>query len=88
MGALRALNEAGLRVPEDIAVVGYNDIDLASYTNPPLTTVRAPIMDLGIQSTRMLIKLILGQKLEKNHCTLPIKLVVRKSCGCAAKKSS
>src|SRR5689334_5478381 len=47
MGALRAITEAGLRVPADIAVVSFDDLPAAAYANPPLTTIRQPIAELG-----------------------------------------
>jgi LacI family transcriptional regulator len=55
-GALRALAEAGLRVPEDMSVVGYNDIPLAADFNPPLTTVRTPALELGREAVRIALR--------------------------------
>lgn len=55
IGVLRALRELGLRVPEDVSVVGFDDIDVASYLAVPLTTVRMPRREIGRQATRMLI---------------------------------
>ena len=50
--ALRTLREAGRRVPDDVAVVGFDDIETAAYTEPPLTTVRQPIVEIGRRMTR------------------------------------
>ena len=81
MGALRALNEAGIRVPEDISIVGFNDISAAAYTTPPLTTVHAPAFEMGSYAANFLHKdyelyLKLNSPL---HMTLPCKLVLRDS---------
>jgi DNA-binding LacI/PurR family transcriptional regulator len=60
-GALRALRAAGRRVPEDVAVVGFEDSAVARYAQPPLTTVRQPIEEMGRQATRMLLARIAGE---------------------------
>jgi DNA-binding LacI/PurR family transcriptional regulator len=77
-GALRALRVAGRRVPEDVAVVGFDDIELARYTEPPLTTVRQPIVDLGRTLARQIIRLADGEEIEPS-VTLPTTLVPRES---------
>jgi DNA-binding LacI/PurR family transcriptional regulator len=80
-GAMMALREAGLRIPEDIAVVGFDDVQLASHLNPPLTTVRAPIKQVGTQAVEQLVQLINGEA--ANELTLlPTEIIIRKSCGC------
>jgi DNA-binding LacI/PurR family transcriptional regulator len=81
IGALQALQEAGRRVPEDVAVVGFDDIPLARYLNPPLTTVRAPIEDVGFEAVRQLVRLIQTGKTDP-LTLLPTELVIRRSCGC------
>src|SRR5260370_28860221 len=55
MGALRGIAARGLRVPEDVAVVGFDDIPLAMYTEPPLTTVQQPIREIGKLATELII---------------------------------
>jgi DNA-binding LacI/PurR family transcriptional regulator len=81
IGALSALREAGLRVPEDIALVGFDDMDVSQYLTPPLTTVRAPTEQVGVQAARQLIHLI--QSGEADSLTLlPTEVIVRHSCGC------
>jgi len=80
-GAMRALNEAGLRVPQDVAVVGFDDVSIANHLTPPLTTVRAPIEEVGYQATDCLIDLI-NKKPCEQETLLPTKLVIRQSCGC------
>ncbi len=64
-GAIKAARALGLIVPEDIAVVGFDDIPLSSYFYPPLTTVKIPMHDLGAASMTMLLNLISGEKFEK-----------------------
>ena len=56
MGALRFLSSSGRRVPGDVAVVGYDDLGLAESTDPPLTTVRNPIVEMAEQATRLLLE--------------------------------
>ena len=80
-GAMMALREAGLRVPEDVAVVGFDDTLLASHLTPPLTTVHAPIEQLGRQAVDQLLRLMGGEEVVA-VTLLPTELVIRKSCGC------
>jgi LacI family transcriptional regulator len=82
IGAMRALQERGLQVPTEIALIGYNDLDLAALVKPPLTTVAAPILELGATAMQMLQQLIAGELIEKPQITLPTKLVIRETCGC------
>ncbi|WP_281902559.1 LacI family DNA-binding transcriptional regulator [Micromonospora humidisoli] len=76
--ALRALHEAGRRVPDDVAVIGFDDIETAAYTEPPLTTVRQPIVELGRKMTRLLLALADGAEVER-AVVLPTELVIRQS---------
>ncbi|MDF2744748.1 MAG: transcriptional regulator, LacI family [Actinomycetia bacterium] len=77
-GALRALRVAGRRVPEDVAVVGFEDSAVARYAQPPLTTVRQPIEEMGRQATRMLLAKIAGET-GGMHLILDVDLIVRAS---------
>jgi DNA-binding LacI/PurR family transcriptional regulator len=77
-GALRALRAAGRRVPEDVAVVGFEDSAVARYAQPPLTTVRQPIEEMGRQATRLLLAQIAGEA-GGMHLILDTDLVVRSS---------
>jgi DNA-binding LacI/PurR family transcriptional regulator len=79
VGALHALDAAGLRVPEDVSVVGFDDIPLASYTRPPLTSVRMSAGDVGSTAFDALFRLIGGERLEGDIYQVPTKLVVRAS---------
>jgi LacI family transcriptional regulator len=80
-GAMAAIQEAGLRIPEDIAVVGYDDIRLARFANPPLTTARAPEVELGRLGADMLMQLIKGKEPAARQVFLKSELVIRASCG-------
>jgi LacI family transcriptional regulator len=81
-GVLRALRSQNLRIPEDIAIVGFDDIPLASLLDPPLTTVRQPIRLLGFMAVELLLDLLNGQGNQERRKTLfPVELVVRSSCG-------
>jgi DNA-binding LacI/PurR family transcriptional regulator len=82
IGALIGLRQAGRRVPEDIAVAGFDDQAFASSLIPPLTTVRAPTEDVGRQAIWQLVRVIQGEEVE-SRLTLPTRLVIRESCGCS-----
>ncbi|MGV9539527.1 substrate-binding domain-containing protein, partial [Streptosporangium sandarakinum] len=77
VGALHALREAGLRVPEDVAVVGFGDEEDAAYGVPPLTTVRVPWADQVLAAVRLLLRQIGGGP--SSSVILPTELVVRSS---------
>jgi DNA-binding LacI/PurR family transcriptional regulator len=79
MGAIRTLQAAGLRVPEDVAVVGYDDIPTAADFNPSLTTVRGLAKKVGQVAAQMLFKLIAGETVEEREVILPTELVIRGS---------
>jgi len=80
VGALRAIRESGKRVPEDISVVGFDDLWLAAYLSPPLTTVRQPLLDIGRRATEILLDMIRGERKSRRvrHILEP-ELVVRAS---------
>jgi LacI family transcriptional regulator len=82
IGALRALAARGIRVPDDIAVVGFDDIFPASLCEPPLTTVHQPIRKLGEVACDRLTERIAAPTLRPKHEVLPTELVLRSSCGC------
>ncbi len=79
VGAMRAIREAGLRVPQDISIVGFDDIPFAERTDPPLTTVRQPIHQAGYAAAETLIKLIADPESQVQHIVLPTELVFRAS---------
>lgn len=80
IGAIRALREAGLQVPRDVSVIGFDDIPLASYFDPPLTTLRQPMTELGVQAARLLITTIRRPESAPERLLLPASLVERASC--------
>lgn len=88
MGAMAALRVYGLRIPGDVAVVGYDDVPLAAYAAPPLTTVRSPALEHGRLAGEMLIQLIRGERVAEPRLALELELVVRRSCGAAQPSSS
>jgi LacI family transcriptional regulator len=81
IGALRAIREAGLRVPEDIAIVSFDDLPLASFSDVPLTTIHQPVAQMGATAARVLINKLEQQNSELTQIRLPGKLIVRQSCG-------
>jgi LacI family transcriptional regulator len=80
-GALQAIHEAGLRVPEDIAVVGFDDLDIATQTTPKLTTIRQPVQQKGMTAASLLIDRIEERANGPQRVLLPTELVIRQSCG-------
>jgi LacI family transcriptional regulator len=78
--AIRVIQEAGLRIPEDIAVVGFDDIPPAATSKPPLTTVRQPIQQTGKIVAEMLIDMIEHPSSQPHRVVLPTELVIRSSC--------
>jgi LacI family transcriptional regulator len=80
MGAINALREKGLRVPEDVDVIGFDNIYTSSLFYPKLTTVAQPMYDMGSVGMRMLIKLINKKDLEEKNYVLPYEVIERDSC--------
>ncbi len=81
IGAVWALNQRGIPIPGGKAVVGFDDLRVSRYLSPPLTTVRAPIEQVGSEAARLLVQLI--QKGEAQLVTrLPVTMILRSSCGC------
>jgi LacI family transcriptional regulator len=81
LGVLRALYDAGRRVPEDCAIVGCDDLPAAAYTIPPLTTVRIPFYETGEVAMRALLDAVEHPDLEPRRILLPVELVIRPSSG-------
>jgi LacI family transcriptional regulator len=80
MGAMAAVRELGKRIPEDIAVVGFDDISVAAHLAPPLTTVRAPTEMAARVAVNQLVNLIRTGEADP-VILLPTELVIRRSCG-------
>lgn len=80
IGALRAAHSSGRRVPEDIAIAGFDDIPLAAFTTPPLTTVEQPIREQGAEAARMLLARMAGDASGRSRSVvMPCRLIVRES---------
>ncbi len=79
VGGLKAFKEAGIRVPDEISVIGFDDIFLAEYVNPPLTTVRQPKFELGALAAHLIMQVLEGREIDHEYM-LATELVVRKSC--------
>lgn len=80
LGALRALLEMGLHVPEDVALIGFDDMPFAETADPPLTTVHQPIADLGARAVDLLLSLIEGEQ-QQRQLVLSAHLIIRNTCG-------
>lgn len=81
LGAKTALWERGLKIPGDIALIGFDDLPIAQYSTPPLTTVHLPALELAKQAGKMLIQLMKGMSPAKRQVILETSLVIRESCG-------
>lgn len=82
VGVMQAARERGFRIPGDIALVGYNDLDIATLVEPPLTSVAAPVRELGATAMHVLRRLIMKEPVEARQTRLPTHLVIRRTCGC------
>src|SRR5205823_3000128 len=81
VGALSAFRDTGVRVPEDIALTGFDNIPIARYVTPPLTTVNVAIAELGRRAFDLLVNGLTADHEETRHEVLPTTLVIRESCG-------
>lgn len=81
VGALAAAAERGLRVPQDLSITGFDDIDLARATSPMLTTVRQPLAEMGRMAVSLLVRLLDGHQIDALHVELATDLIVRDSTG-------
>ena len=79
-GAMEAVREHGLRIPDDVSMVGFDDILQAVHVHPPLTTVRQPLEEMGRTATRMLLEYIQDPQRPIERVELPTGLVIRQSC--------
>jgi LacI family transcriptional regulator len=87
VGAYKALQSAGLRIPKDVSVVGYDDIDLASYLHPPLTTIKQPIQEMSMAAAQLAIRYLKGQSTSEEVVReFSPSLVIRESVESKSKK--
>jgi LacI family transcriptional regulator len=82
LGAVYALRARGYRMPDDVLITGFDDMPLARHLNPPLTTVRQPVQQMGATAFDALFSMIDGKRPEQRQLTLPVEVVLRASCGC------
>jgi LacI family transcriptional regulator len=80
IGASAAIREHGFRVPNDISLVGFDDIAWAKYAHPPLTTIRLPTQAIGFQACAMLVQILSGKSIQEKNLVLPTELIIRESC--------
>jgi LacI family transcriptional regulator len=81
IGAMAAIRRSGLAIPGDVSIVGYDDVSLAAYLDPPLTTVRMPLREMGSHAVDMLIDLIAGRPVDSTRLDIPPELIVRASAA-------
>lgn len=85
LGALDELTRRGVRVPEDVALVGFDDVEQSRFATPPLSTVRQPLFEQGHEAVRLALQqLTSGRQVE--HLELPTRFVGRRSCGCSPRE--
>lgn len=79
-GVIRAAIDKGYKVPKDISIIGFNNIPLSAFANPPLTTIDISTFDLGVKSAELLISKLQNKLDNADHIIVPVKLIERKSC--------
>ncbi len=82
IGAMQALKEAGLRIPQDVAVIGFDDLPEAVFQAPPLTSVHSLTYERGYKSVELLLDIIAGRSERDEIVNIPTRLLIRQSCGC------
>jgi LacI family transcriptional regulator len=85
-GVIEAARVRGLRIPQDLSVVGFDDTQVAKFASPPLTTVRQPLREMGGVALRTALRLSDGEKLDSHHVELATELVIRHSTACPAER--
>jgi len=80
MGAMDAVRERGKRIPEDVSIIGFDDIPQASMVHPGLTTIRQPLQNMGSVAAQMLLDRLKNPEISQKRIELPTNLVVRESC--------
>ena len=77
---MQRIKEMGLHIPDDIALIGFDDIELSSYVQPKLTTVHQPLHELGHNAGQILLNIITGKRKTPVHKLLKVELIERESC--------
>lgn len=80
-GVYQALYQRNIRVPDQMSVIGFDDVMYTAQMSPPLTTIHQPLTEIGKMAANMLLRLIAGEQLESNHVELSTSLVIRESCA-------
>ena len=88
IGAIQSLKSHQLRVPEDVSVTGFDDIDYARYCDPPITTISQPVNDMGKIAVDLLLQIIEGDEQVDDHHVLPYDFIIRKSTATASDQQS
>ncbi len=86
IGAMKALREHSIHIPEDVAIVGYNDINVSDFISPSLTSVTILSEKMGEESANLLIQLMKKKETSRQPIIMPTELVIRESCGCTTKR--
>jgi DNA-binding LacI/PurR family transcriptional regulator len=81
MGAMKALREEGLAIPQDVSIAGFDDIEMASYFEPGLTTIHQPAYEMGQKAAHLLLDILSGVVQKPQQIILEHQLVVRSSCS-------
>ena len=79
IGAIRGFRDQNLRVPEDVSIVGFDDIQGAAFHNPSLTTIRQPLRSMGTTAAQILLQRLRGQKDDPDHMAIVPELIIRES---------
>jgi LacI family transcriptional regulator len=80
MGVYQAAQQLGVRIPQDLSVVGFDNLRDSLYLDPPLTTIDQPVFDMGVLATRIMVNILKGENAEKKQHVFPTRLVIRCSC--------
>jgi len=86
VSGLEVINKLHLRIPQDIALVSFDDIDLFRFAYPPITAISQPLDDIGRKAVKLLLDDIKNPKKTKTQITLPVEMIVRRSCGAFLKR--
>jgi DNA-binding LacI/PurR family transcriptional regulator len=86
IGAISAIRERGLRIPEDVALVGANNFEISRFIDPGLTTVYSSAKEIGAEAMQFMISVLNNEDIQRRKIVLPTSLVIRGSCGCQREK--